>query len=179
VHALDLDVDGIDVPTVLRAVIGDPRVWYAIHDRTIYSRTYGFEPRAYTGSNPHTSHVHVSIRYTNEAETDSTAWLVAGRPRTKGLPTVDYANVTKQARAEKPKPLPGVRHVQRALNDRLRLRTGRALTVDGVYGARTREVVEQYQDRLRRLGARSAKTTGILTKTDTVRLGRGRYKVKG
>lgn len=71
VRAIDIDIspDGradADLRTeVLRAAIGDPRVWYVISNGIIYSRTYGFAPRTYTGSNPHTQHVHISLNGAN------------------------------------------------------------------------------------------------------------------
>lgn len=67
VRALDIDIspDGrpdVDLRrTILRVAIKDPRVWYVISNGVIYSRTYGFTPRRYTGSNPHTAHVHISL----------------------------------------------------------------------------------------------------------------------
>lgn len=77
VRAIDIDKDGIDVQAVLDATIGDPRVWYVIFNRRIYSRTYGWTSRAYTGANPHDKHIHVSIAHTRAAETDRSPWLTA------------------------------------------------------------------------------------------------------
>lgn len=75
VHAIDVDKDGIDVAELLAATISDPRVWYVIHNRTIWSRTYGWLPKPYTGTNAHTEHIHVSIRYQDAAEQDTSPWL--------------------------------------------------------------------------------------------------------
>jgi hypothetical protein len=50
------------VTQLLGATIGDPRVWYVIFNRKIYSRTHGWQPRVYLGTNPHDHHVHVSAR---------------------------------------------------------------------------------------------------------------------
>lgn len=75
VHAIDVDKDGIEVAVVLAATIGDPRVNYVIHDRVIYSRVRNFRPVPYTGSNPHTKHIHISILYTAQAEQGSARWL--------------------------------------------------------------------------------------------------------
>src|SRR5690606_12925388 len=36
-------------------------IWYIIWNRRIYSRTYGWKNNPYSGSNPHTDHVHVSF----------------------------------------------------------------------------------------------------------------------
>jgi peptidoglycan hydrolase-like protein with peptidoglycan-binding domain len=81
VHAVDIDTDGINVPRLLKAVIGHPAVWYVIHNGKIWSRTYGWRPRRYTGSNPHTGHVHISIRTDRDAEAWVGRWLAeAHRP---------------------------------------------------------------------------------------------------
>ena len=75
VDALDVDVDGIDVRALMDAVVTDRRVWYVIHDRRIWSRTNGWKPKRYTGSNPHVKHVHVSIQPTRAAREDTGPWL--------------------------------------------------------------------------------------------------------
>lgn len=75
VTATDTDKDGIDVPLFLKTVIGDPRVWYVIHNRKIYSRTYNWVPRTYTGANPHLGHIHISLVQTRAAEEDTTPWF--------------------------------------------------------------------------------------------------------
>ena len=75
VRAVDIGIEGRDAARLLTAVIGDERVWYVIHKGVIYSRTYGWEPRAYTGSNPHNHHIHISIRHDRDAENDTAPWL--------------------------------------------------------------------------------------------------------
>lgn len=74
VTAADIDVSGVDVARLLKALIGDQRVWYVIHNRSIYSRTYDWAKRAYNGSNPHTGHIHVSLRQTRAACEDTSSW---------------------------------------------------------------------------------------------------------
>lgn len=66
VRATDTDIDDGDPGRDLRvqllnATIGDPRVWYVISNGIIYSRTYGWAARKYTGTNGHFHHVHVSL----------------------------------------------------------------------------------------------------------------------
>lgn len=75
VRAIDIDVHGIDAPALVKALIGDPRVWYVIYDHYIYSVTYGWAKRPYDGTDPHTGHIHVSIRHTTAAETNTGLWL--------------------------------------------------------------------------------------------------------
>jgi hypothetical protein len=181
VHAIDLDKDGLDVAAVLRAVIGDPRVWYVIHNRTIWSRTYGWKANPYTGTNPHTGHVHVSIRYDATSENDTRSWF-GPTPRTKGLPSVDASNLIGQAKRsaeghEDLKDLPGARLVQRALNDRLDLQRAHRLTVDGKLGPRSRHAIGVMQDRFRSHGHEGVGRGGIPTLTFLRLLGRGRFGV--
>ena len=71
VRAIDIDITPDGRPNIdlrrhlLRNVVGDPRVWYVISNGKIYSRTYGWVARTYTGSNPHTAHVHISLNGAN------------------------------------------------------------------------------------------------------------------
>lgn len=81
VTAADITAEGIDTGRLIDVLIRDPRVWYVIHKGRIYSRTYGFANRAYTGSNPHTGHIHVSLVQTRKACDDQSDWL-AGRKET-------------------------------------------------------------------------------------------------
>lgn len=83
IRALDVDIDGIDKQALLDELIGDPRVWYVIHDRHIWSRTYGFAKRVYAGPNPHHGHIHVSIRLNYEAAHDLTPWFQVAKVRGK------------------------------------------------------------------------------------------------
>lgn len=86
VHADDITVAGIDKARVLKSLIGADPVWYVIHDGRIWSRTYGWAARRYTGPNPHTHHIHVSIRLEPAAEDWTGAWLaVARRPPVRNL----------------------------------------------------------------------------------------------
>lgn len=81
VRAVDLDKDlrhpTLTMHDVVRAILATPadrdRCSYLIYDRTIWSRSAGYQPRTYTGSNPHTSHLHISGRPTNDA--DGRPWL--------------------------------------------------------------------------------------------------------
>lgn len=75
VRAVDIGIEGRNAGDILDAVIGDQRVWYVIHKGRIWSRTYGWANRSYTGSNPHNHHIHVSIRHTDAAENDTSQWL--------------------------------------------------------------------------------------------------------
>lgn len=142
VRALDLDIDDGDSGRDLRrellnALIGDDRVYYIISNGIIYSATYGFVARRYTGSNGHYAHVHVSVRSRHQ-EFSTAPWLRPATPpfRVKRL-AVDLSNLREAfdlALAGKtPKPNNGVGRVQRSLNSKL----GLTLAVDGVVGPST------------------------------------------
>lgn len=74
VNALDIDEDGIDVGEVIAAIERHPSTHYWIYERQIADRDDGFRRRPYSGVNPHTKHLHVSIRQGREAEQDRRPW---------------------------------------------------------------------------------------------------------
>ncbi|GAA0528874.1 hypothetical protein GCM10010172_06860 [Paractinoplanes ferrugineus] len=92
VHALDIDSSGPwPAPgwfdrTVKAIVAEERRRWlnpddmcrldYVIWDRVIYSRSRGFAPHPYGGTDPHTNHAHFSGRYETRAEKDTRPWGV-------------------------------------------------------------------------------------------------------
>jgi hypothetical protein len=77
VNALDIDKDGINTSILIKALIKHPATNYVIFNRTIWSRSRNFQPHEYTGSNPHTGHIHVSILQTVSAEQSRTPWGIA------------------------------------------------------------------------------------------------------
>lgn len=169
VRALDIDVDGINVRRLLTELIGDPRAWYVIYNRVIYSRTYDWAAHAYTGSNPHDKHVHVSLMHTHAAEIDTRVWLGERKPaRVRGLPLVDLSDVAAQFERGGTVPLPGVRRVQRALNGRYRV----GLTVDGIAGGSTRQAYRQHEHAIA-----APHRDGVPGRTSLVELARGRFRV--
>jgi hypothetical protein len=86
VRAWDADKDlrdpsGIQMETLVQALITRLRageLWwirYIIYNRRIWHRRDGFVTRAYTGSNPHTDHVHFNSDFTQAAdEATGTNW---------------------------------------------------------------------------------------------------------
>lgn len=79
VRARDIDKDGIHVPTVLASAMSHPSTNYVIFNRKIYRYADQFWQRSYDGSNPHTGHLHVSIKRNKLAETNVKLWpLIAG-----------------------------------------------------------------------------------------------------
>lgn len=75
VNAGDITVKGIADPYALvMKLIKDPRTWYVIYNRTIWSRTNNFRPKYYGGANAHTHHIHFSIRSGVKYENDKSSW---------------------------------------------------------------------------------------------------------
>lgn len=74
VHAIDVDKDGIAPGALVRAAVAHPATWYVIWNRRIYRRKVGFAPELYTGTDPHTGHVHISITLSAAAETNTAPW---------------------------------------------------------------------------------------------------------
>lgn len=74
VHAIDpmTPAGTVAAKAIVNAAVGRPDLEYVIHDRTIWSASQGWAPRAYTGSDPHTSHVHLSGRHGTECWSTAT-----------------------------------------------------------------------------------------------------------
>lgn len=74
VHAVDvMKAAGTEqAGAVVNAAVGRPDIQYVIHNRTIWSASWGWGPRAYTGSDPHTDHVHVSGKHGNDCWSGAT-----------------------------------------------------------------------------------------------------------
>ncbi len=103
VHALDIDStgpwpSGRSFRSIVMTVIANERnKWldetdrcrlkYVIFDRKIYSQSSDFEPRNYSGSDPHTNHAHFSGRYETACENDTRPWgVVIQKPETPAKP---------------------------------------------------------------------------------------------
>lgn len=189
VRAMDLDSDGTPgeltdlVRDVLTATIGDARVWYVIWNSKLYSRTFGWSPRVYHGSNPHDHHVHVSLQGMNgisqaTAHTlafDTSTWLT-DEPAGETLPSVRLHRITEAARHPRKTWAPiNVRRVQRALLAHGMNRGDAAgLVVNGRYDHATRAAVQRWQ---RRLGYTGHDADGLLGVRSATLLGAGRYRL--
>ncbi len=142
VHAIDVDRDGIDPKLLVRLAIAHPTTQYVIFDRTIWSRSRAFKPRRYTGTNPHTEHVHVSGRHGREFETNQQPWGLANAPKLAPPPPVPGVQKPGSRTLKLTQPrLRGVdvRFIQRFIGER---QCGPA---DGIFGPKTEAGVRFYQ----------------------------------
>lgn len=82
VNGLDVDRDGIHVPTVIASMLVHASTRYVIFNRRIMSTLQGFKPRAYTGSNPHAGHIHRSVFQSATAENRVAGYKFIVKPMT-------------------------------------------------------------------------------------------------
>jgi len=84
VHAIDVDKDlnraGWSMDRAVGIIVArhrlglDNRLQNVIYRGLIYSRSWGWTAREYTGPNPHNEHAHYSARYTSAQESDTRPW---------------------------------------------------------------------------------------------------------
>lgn len=86
VNAMDITVSGIDKGTLIAVAKKHPSVRYIISDRKIMNRDIGnFRARNYTGANPHTKHVHISLYQSATAENRTQSWGLANAKPVSGV----------------------------------------------------------------------------------------------
>jgi peptidoglycan hydrolase-like protein with peptidoglycan-binding domain len=157
VHAIDVDVDGVPMAKIVAWLVGrgkagrEARLQYVIFRRVIWSRSWGWTPRRYTGINPHLRHAHFSARHADVAG-DAAPWGVAeafgphaGAPPAPPTPAhheavVGHAPGTRALVVGAPQLFgPDVAFVQRWIGP------ARAGQADGRYGPLTKMGVRWYQ----------------------------------
>jgi hypothetical protein len=84
VHAIDVDKDlrrsgwtmqkAVEIIVVRHRQGRDARLQNVIYNGRIWSRSWGWTARRYTGANAHTQHAHFSARYTTAQERDTRSW---------------------------------------------------------------------------------------------------------
>lgn len=84
VHAIDVDTDlrrsgwtmlkAVEIIVVRHRDGRDDRLQNVIFNRRVWSRSWGWTARVYTGANAHTQHAHFSARYTTAQERDTRPW---------------------------------------------------------------------------------------------------------
>lgn len=158
VNAVDIDVDGVDVPQLLAAAIRHPSTNYFIWNRKIWARSRNFKPAAYTGSNPHTKHAHLSTLQTVAAENNPTPWGIGDPGPVEGtwaqrlaasLPVLQQSPSTAPPRGSvrKAQALLRAAGYDQLLTDGsfgpltvaavISLQKARSLTADGIIGPKT------------------------------------------
>jgi hypothetical protein len=153
VTAADIDKDGINVKKVLNKLIGDDRVWYVIYDGVIWSRTYGWAARKYNGSNPHKSHIHVSLVQSKAAVNSKAGWGLkkastgggGGKTPTTSKPVQPSPKGPYEKLAAGVKP--GKRHTQVRVLQRLLIEAGYGPirgAVTNYYGENTEAAVRRF-----------------------------------
>lgn len=130
VNAADFDIDGMDPLLVVRHCIEHPSTQYVIFNRTIWSRTRGFRPARYTGSNPHTKHLHVSVSHSRALEDSRQPWGIATATVSKLGDRVLRVGCKGS----------DVRELQS-----LATRLGARLSADGLFGPKTAAWVRSFQ----------------------------------
>lgn len=89
-NAFDLSHDpanGVDCAVLSRYVMYDPRLKYVIFNREIFNPSVSPHWRKYTGTNPHTSHMHVSIKADKRNETYT--WFDVDDPEPVPVPPTE------------------------------------------------------------------------------------------
>lgn len=129
VRATDHDTSGLHAPTVIAACVAHPATWYVIHNRRIFSRRDQFRPRRYTGTNPHTGHIHRSTLISVHTDRDARGYRLIASGPTWGTLKVGVAGAD-------------VRELQGYLNA-----YGGSLVVDGLFGPATNRAVKAFQRR--------------------------------
>jgi hypothetical protein len=146
VHAVDVDDDLKKAGWAMTRAVGiivvrhrsglDNRLQNVIYNRIIYSRSWGWTARAYTGASPHTEHAHFSARYTTAQEQDTKAW---------GLLAADVPAPKPTGKAD---PKPGSRTVRLGVKGADVAYLQRWLGVkstNGIFAAATELAVRRYQ----------------------------------
>lgn len=167
VHALDVDVNGVPMARVVAYLVTrcrsgrERRLKYIIYRRVIWSASWGWTARRYTGSNPHIAHAHFSAAAGAELSRGAGAWGIAAAARDASRTATavathdssadgrDASRVDQPLQARRlgsrelsvrPKPLTGsdVEYVQDWIGDRCG-------PPDGRYGPKTAAGVRWYQ----------------------------------
>lgn len=126
VRAGDVDDDGIHLPTLIASLIVHPATNYIISHKVIYSRSRKFRRARYTGSNPHTEHLHNSTRKGHERDFTAYCWLEYVPDWKHGIRKGDHGPLVMQLQA-------------------FLIAYGYTLTFDGGFGDATDKALRSFQ----------------------------------
>jgi len=158
VHAIDVMVTGSRAEAVVsEALAHHDDLQYVIHNRTIWSVTVGWQARKYTGSDPHTNHVHLSGKHGSSRKNSATC---TGYDTTaeKASPAFNICPAPKPPAPKPPAPSGGHQPGTRTLKEASPIMSGadvkfvqqfigskRAGAADGKFGPNTAKGVRWYQ----------------------------------
>jgi hypothetical protein len=145
VTALDITHDparGVDCNKLAEALKTDTRIKYVIWNRKKWNPSIAQSWRTYTGSNPHTKHVHFSVRADKASYDSASPWKIGDLAAV--VPTVP-APAPSEAILGRPTLRTGDKgqHV-RNLQERLKVH-GHDLAIDGDFGTKTELAVRAFQ----------------------------------
>ena len=169
VNAFDITYPGVDPKIVIAAVSKHPSANYVIFNKNIYSKKSNWKAVAYTGTNPHKTHLHVSILQSASAERDTTPWLAGAtvKPKPKPVKRSTFPLPAGQAFGRKisAKIHNGYRNSEDKSDVKRIQRKLGVSPVSGWFGPVTEKAVKRWQ--LRRLIRR----TGLVGKKEWDRMG--------
>jgi hypothetical protein len=88
-----MDISGVDVKKVIATAVAHESIQYIIYNRKITSRSWGLGTwRPYTGSSPHTEHVHFNTRKSHE--NSNKPWFMEEETVVAALEGKDLQKVT-------------------------------------------------------------------------------------
>jgi hypothetical protein len=131
-----------------------PNMRYVIFNRKIYERSNGFEARDYHGSNPHATHVHISVgngpdgRGTRDYDS-TTGWGIAdlGKPSNPGKPSKPSNDWTREAIMSMPTLKRGAKGTDVKRLQGLLTANGYGTSLDGDFGPNTERQVKAFQSK--------------------------------
>ena len=143
VTALDVTHDpksGCDAGVIANVLIAsrDPRIKYIIWNRQITAGDDGPSPwnaRKYSGKNPHTMHVHTSVRASKAKYDDTSDWAIPGTAGTATPSAPPPPSITNRPTLKEGDQGTDVRYLQKQLG----------IAVDGKFGAPTTKAVKAVQ----------------------------------
>jgi hypothetical protein len=135
VTAFDLTNDpthGVDDERIANSIKIDPRVKYLIWNRQIWNPAKGLSWRPYSGKNPHTKHLHISVRSEKKFYDSTAPWLLGEVTVAVSTPTPVSPERPLLKRGSKGQ---AVKELQALLG----------LEADGQFGVNTEAAVKAFQ----------------------------------